>query len=230
MVLASLAALLLLIVMVLSLRWLNPVTSAFMLEARAGALFAGEYDYHTTYHWVDLESISDQAALAVIASEDQNFPYHAGFDFKSIRQAVRAREHGSKLRGASTLTQQVAKNLFLWPGHSFARKGLEALCTVLIEAFWPKERILEVYLNVAEFGRGTYGVEAAAERYFHTHASRLTRHQGALLAAVLPNPILRRVDAPSQSVLERRDWILHQMVNLGGTDYLDELTPESPAR
>ncbi len=152
--LGVLAALLLALTLVLALRWIDPPTSTFMLEARAQALAAHEAGYHTEYHWVDLEHISPQAAIAVIAAEDQQFPFHAGFDFKSIREAVRAHERGRKLRGASTISQQVAKNLFLWPGRSFARKGLEAMFTVLIETLWPKERILEVYLNIAEFGRG----------------------------------------------------------------------------
>ena len=110
---------------------------------------------------MDLEQISPHAAIAVIASEDQQFPFHAGFDFNSIREAVRANEHGKHLRGASTISQQVAKNLFLWTGHSFVRKGLEAWFTVLIETLWPKERILEMYLNIAQFGDGVYGVQAA---------------------------------------------------------------------
>ena len=135
---------------------------------------AQRHGYHTDYQWVSLEQISPHAAIAVVASEDQQFPFHAGFDFNSIREAVRASEHGKHLRGASTISQQVAKNLFLWNGRSFVRKGLEAYFTVLIEALWPKERILEVYLNIAQFGDGIYGVEAAAHRFFHKPAARLT--------------------------------------------------------
>src|SRR5262249_36670186 len=150
--------------------------------------------YRSDFEWVNLEEISPHAAVAVIASEDQQFPFHAGFDFNSIREAVRASEHGKRLRGASTISQQVAKNLFLWSGHSFVRKGLEAYFTVLIEAMWPKERILETYLNIAEFGRGVYGVEAAARRFYRKPASRLTSHDAALLAAVLPNPVRLRVE------------------------------------
>jgi monofunctional biosynthetic peptidoglycan transglycosylase len=161
----------------------------------------------------------------VIASEDQQFPFHAGFDFKSIREAVRAHEQGRKLRGASTITQQVAKNLFLWSGRSLVRKGLEALITVMIETLWPKERILEVYLNIVQFGRGIYGVEAAAQHFFHQHAARLTRAQSALLAVVLPNPLRLRVDAPSSYVLAQRDWTLKQMADLGGPAYLKEIEP-----
>src|SRR5882672_11148093 len=135
-----LLAVLLLLLTVLALRWLNPPTSAFMIESSLASLRAGEHDYATHYQWVDLEQISLQAAVAVIASEDQQFPFHAGFDFKSIRESVRASERGKRLRGASTISQQVAKNLFLWPG-GFVRKALEAYFTVLIEALWPKERI-----------------------------------------------------------------------------------------
>jgi monofunctional biosynthetic peptidoglycan transglycosylase len=222
---ALLGTLLLLAVLVLALRWINPPTSAFMLSARLQALQAGDHGYRTEYQWVSLEQISPQAAIAVIASEDQQFPFHAGFDFKSIREAVRAHEQGRKLRGASTITQQVAKNLFLWSGRSLVRKGLEALITVMIETLWPKERILEVYLNIVQFGRGIYGVEAAAQHFFHQHAARLTRAQSALLAVVLPNPLRLRVDAPSSYVLAQRDWTLKQMADLGGPAYLKEIEP-----
>lgn len=187
-----------------------------------------EPGYRTDYEWVDLEQISPHAAIAVVASEDQQFPFHAGFDIKSIRESVRASEHGRKLRGASTISQQVAKNLFLWNG-GFFRKALEAYFTVLIEAMWPKERILEVYLNVAQFGSGVYGVEAAAHRFYHKPAARLTSSEAALLAAVLPNPIRLRVDRPSGYVLSRRDWILGQMRDLGGAGYLKAIENENPA-
>lgn len=212
---------------VLLMRWVHPVTSAFMVEARIQALIERDGSYGTEFEWVNLEQISPQAAVAVIASEDQQFPFHAGFDFKSIREAVRASEHGKRLRGASTISQQVAKNLFLWSGHSFVRKGLEAYFTVLIEAMWPKERILETYLNIAQFGRGVYGVEAAARRFYRKPASRLTSHESALLAAVLPNPVRFRVEKPSHYVLSRRDWILGQMRGLGGPAYLQALENET---
>jgi monofunctional biosynthetic peptidoglycan transglycosylase len=211
---------------VICLRWFNPPTSAFMLTARVQAILDGDYHYHTEYHWVDLEAISPQAAIAVIASEDQQFPYHFGFDFNSIRAAVRSHEHGGKLRGASTITQQVTKNLFLWSGRSFVRKGMEATLTLAMETALPKERILELYLNLAEFGRGIYGVEAAAQHFFHKHAAGLTGEESALLAVVLPNPRQLRVDAPSRYVLTQRDWILKQMANLGGPAYLRGI--ESP--
>jgi len=211
---------------VLLLRWLRPLTSAFMLEARAAALRAGDTSYHTDFRWVSLEQISPNAAVAVIAAEDQQFPFHSGFDFDSIRQAVRTSERGGRLRGASTISQQVAKNLFLWNGRSFLRKGLEAYFTVLIETLWPKERILEMYLNVAQFGDGLYGVEAAAHRFWHKPARRLSSGEAALLAAVLPNPRLLHADRPSRYVLERREWILGQMRELGGAAYLHALETE----
>ena len=182
--------------------------------------------YSIEYRWVPLEQISPHAALAVIASEDQQFPFHYGFDFNSIREAVRAHERGGrKLRGASTISQQVAKNLFLWNGHSFVRKGLEALFTLMIETAWPKERILETYLNIAQFGRGIYGVEAAAHSYFHKDAAHLNSNEAALLAVVLPNPLLLHVEAPSRYVLAQRDWTLHQMANLGGPAYRNVIEP-----
>ena len=211
---------------VLLLRWLRPLTSAFMVEARVAAWQARQRDYHTDYRWVSLEQISPHAAIAVIASEDQQFPFHAGFDFDSIREAVRASEHGKRLRGASTISQQVAKNLFLWSGHSFVRKGLEAYFTVLIETLWPKERILEIYLNVAEFGDGVYGVQAAAERFWHKPAARPSASEAASLAAVLPNPQRLHAERPSRYLLARRDWILAQMRELGGPAYLRALESE----
>ncbi len=197
---------------VLALRWVDPPTSAFMLRAQQPV----------RYKWVDLEKISPHAAVAVIAAEDQQFPFHAGFDLKSIRDAVKENAKRRRPRGASTISQQVAKNLFLWNGASYVRKGLEAWFTVLIEACWPKERILEVYLNIAEFGPGVYGVEAASRKFFRKPAVSLTRYEAATLAAVLPNPRRLHADRPSRYVAERRDWILGQMRGLGGAGYLKQ--------
>jgi monofunctional glycosyltransferase len=211
---------------VLLLRWLHPTTSAVMVEARVAAWRGGVRGYRTEYTWASLEQISPHAAIAVIASEDQQFPFHAGFDFDSIRDAVRESERGKRLRGASTISQQVAKNLFLWSGHSFARKGLEAWFTVLIETLWPKERILEMYLNIAQFGDGVYGVQAAAGHFWHKSARSLSSRDAALLAAVLPNPHLLRVERPSRYVIARREWILGQMRELGGAQYLRALEHE----
>jgi monofunctional biosynthetic peptidoglycan transglycosylase len=232
--LVVLAATLASVAPVLLFRSWAPPTSAFMLEARYQAWRAQERGYRTQYFWVDRARISPYAGLAVIASEDQQFPYHAGFDLQSIESAVEAHERGKRLRGASTISQQVAKNLFLWNGRSLLRKALEAWFTVLLESFWPKERILEVYLNIAEFGHGIFGVEAAARTYFHKPAAHLTSDEAALLAAVLPNPRLLRVERPSRYVESRREWILGQMRELGGRDYLKALERESkgsaPAR
>jgi monofunctional glycosyltransferase len=226
--LAILTCVALSVVAVLILRWVDPPTSAFMLEARLNALSEGDRTYRTDYEWVSLENISPHAAIAVVASEDQQFPFHAGFDLKSIRESVRVSEKGKKkLRGASTISQQVAKNLFLWNGYSFLRKGLEAWLTVIMELTWPKERILEMYLNIAQFGKGIYGVEAASSRFFHKPAARLTSGEAATLAAVLPNPIKMHAERPSAYVAERRDQILGQMRALGGASYLQALEKES---
>ncbi len=221
---------------VVAMRWVDPWYSAFMLDAALDSSRRGQTNYHTDYRWVDLEQISPHAAVAVIAAEDQFFPFHTGFDLNSIREAVRHNEKQAKkrrprMRGASTITQQVAKNLFLWPGRSYVRKGLEAYFTLLIELSWPKERILEVYLNVAQFGEGIYGVEAAGQRFYRLPAARLGRYESATLAAVLPNPITFKVQAPSNYVMSRRDWILAQMHGLGGPRYLQELEhPTQPPR
>jgi len=216
---AILAALVLTALPVLLLRVAHPYTSAFMLRAHleSGAAHAAP----VRYEWVDYARISPQAALAVIASEDQQFPFHHGFDMGSIRAAEINNEEGGRLRGASTISQQLAKNLFLWPGRSYSRKALEAWFTLLLEMLLPKERILELYLNVVQFGSGIYGVEAAAREFFHSSAERLTPSEAALLAAVLPNPERLHAERPSRYVVERRDWILGQMRTLAGADYLN---------
>jgi monofunctional biosynthetic peptidoglycan transglycosylase len=205
---------------VVALRWIDPPVTAFMIQGRVAALFEAPPGYDFEYDWRDWDRISRYAALAVIASEDQTFPGHSGFDFKQIDKALADRERGRRVRGASTITQQVAKNLFLWPGQSWLRKGLEAGITVLIETFWSKRRILEVYLNVAEFGRGAYGVQAASQRFFRKDAARLTKAEAALLAAVLPAPSRFKADAPSRYLRQRQAWIQRQMTALGGTAYI----------
>jgi monofunctional biosynthetic peptidoglycan transglycosylase len=160
----------------------------------------------------------------MIAAEDQRFATHDGFDFEAIEKAREHNRRRRRMRGASTISQQVAKNLFLWPGRSWFRKGVEAGYTVLIEAFWPKRRVLEVYLNVAEFGNGVYGVGAASQHFFKKSPARLSRHESALLAAVLPNPKRFRVDKPSKYVQRRAWWIERQMIRLGPTA-LKSLSP-----
>jgi monofunctional glycosyltransferase len=208
---------------VTALRWINPPYTAFMAEAQAAAWAARDSNYVFRHNWVDLDRISPNLPLAVVASEDQKFPEHWGFDVEAIERAYALNQHSHKVRGASTISQQVAKNLFLWSGRSYFRKGLEAYFTVLIESLWPKRRILEVYLNVAEFGYGIYGAEAAAQRFFHKPASRLTRGDAAVLAAVLPSPERLSAAAPSRYVQQRREWILGQMQALGGPEMLDEI-------
>jgi monofunctional biosynthetic peptidoglycan transglycosylase len=208
---------------VLSLRWINPPFSAFMAEAQIAAWSARDAGFVFRRNWVDLDRISPNLPLAVVAAEDQKFPEHWGFDAEAIEKAYALNQHTHKVRGASTISQQVAKNLFLWSGRSYFRKGLEAYFTLLIEGVWPKRRILEVYLNIAEFGHGTYGAEAAAQRFFHKPASRLTRDDAAALAAVLPNPERYSASAPSRYVQQRREWILGQMQTLGGPEMLDEI-------
>jgi monofunctional glycosyltransferase len=208
---------------VLSLRWINPRYSSFMAQAQIAAWTGGDHTYEFRHTWVDLSRISPNLPLAVVASEDQKFPEHWGFDVEAIEKAYELNQHSHHVRGASTISQQVAKNLFLWSGRSYFRKALEAYFTLLIEGCWPKRRILEIYLNIAEFGLGTYGAEAAAERFFHKPAARLTRADAAVLAAVLPNPQHLNAAAPSRYVLQRREWILSQMQALGGPEMLDEI-------
>lgn len=208
---------------VLALRWIDPPYSAFMAERQIEAWVSRDRSYVFRRRWVDLTRISPNLPLAVVASEDQKFPEHWGFDVEAIEKAYQMNQHRHRVHGASTISQQVAKNLFLWSGRSYFRKALEAYFTVLIEGFWPKRRILEIYLNIAEFGDGTYGAEAAALRFFHEPASRLSRSDAVTLAAVLPNPEHYSAAAPGRYVLERRDWILDQMQALGGPEMLKEI-------
>jgi monofunctional glycosyltransferase len=209
--------------LVVMLRWIDPPYTAFMAQAQFAAWAKRDSSYTLRRHWVDLTHISPNLPLAVVASEDQKFPEHWGFDVEAIEKAYQLNQHSHHVHGASTISQQVAKNLFLWSGRSYFRKAMEAYFTVLIESCWPKRRILEIYLNIAEFGTGTYGAEAAAQRFFHRTAAKLTRSDAALLAAVLPNPQLLSAAAPSAYVLSRRDWILGQMQSLGGAEMLEEI-------
>jgi monofunctional biosynthetic peptidoglycan transglycosylase len=204
---------------VAAFRWLPVPVTSFMLQDRLGAAAARPAGYRFAHDWVPRREIAPHAALAVVAAEDQNFMLHGGFDLKAIDAAFREQQHGRRLRGASTLSQQVAKNLFLWPGRSWLRKGCEAWFTVLIEVLWPKRRILEVYLNSAEFGRGAWGIEAAAQRFFGKPAARLSRAESALLAAVLPSPNRLHAGRPSAYVRSRQDWVLRQMDQLAGSEH-----------
>ncbi|HYN77119.1 MAG TPA: monofunctional biosynthetic peptidoglycan transglycosylase [Lamprocystis sp. (in: g-proteobacteria)] len=206
-----------------ALRWVDPPTSSFMVRQALVAWRAGRQApayYHT---WVPWGRIPPVVPLAVIAGEDQRFADHHGFDAVEIRRALAGWQQGDGLRGASTITQQTAKNLFLWPERSWVRKGLEAWFAGLIEFLWPKQRILEVYLNIVQFSPSTYGVGAASERYFNRPVEALTQNEAALLAAVLPAPSVHRLDRPSARLQRRAQWIADQIQRLGGRRYLGRL-------
>jgi monofunctional biosynthetic peptidoglycan transglycosylase len=230
MILKALKRVALRIVLVLAVFWgggialfsILPVPfSAVMVERQLSAWFTGNFSYVAHSDWVSMDEISPWMGLAVIAAEDQKFPEHWGFDMGAIEKALAHNERNdNRIRGASTLSQQTAKNLFLWDGRSWVRKGLEAGLTLGIETVWSKKRILTVYLNIAEFGDGVFGVEAASQRYFHKPASKLTQSEAALLAAVLPNPIRFKASAPSGYVRSRQAWILRQMRQLGGEGFM----------
>ncbi len=164
--------------------------------------------------WVPMSEISRHAPQAVFAAEDQKFLTHKGFDFEAMEKAWVNNKKGKRIKGASTITQQTVKNVFLWPGRSYLRKGLEAYFTVLVELLWSKERIMEVYLNVIEMGDGIYGIEAAAQAYYNKPASKLNRNQAAMIAAVLPNPIRWTPAKPTGYIRGRQSWIMRQMNNL----------------
>ncbi len=171
------------------------------------------------HSWVSLDEISPNMVLAVIAAEDNKFMEHNGFDWKSIKKANKLNKSGKKLRGASTISQQTAKNIFLWPKRSWVRKGLEAYFTILIELFWSKERIMEVYLNVAEMGKGIYGAEAAAREYYKKPVSKITRYEAAMIATTLPAPSKRNPAKPSRYMVRYQGHILRNMNNLGKIEF-----------
>ncbi len=208
------------------MRWLPPPTSAFMLRAEFLAWREGRANFALRQQWVDLSEMSPVAGLAVIAAEDQTFVMHHGFNFDAITKAFRRNLHGGHIRGGSTITQQTAKNLFLCPKRSLLRKAVEAWLTVLLEVLWPKRRIMEVYLNVAQFGDGIYGIEAASRAFFGKSARHLGPAEAALLAATLPNPLKLRADRPTPYVFKRRDWILRQMRQLGEDHYPRDMRAE----
>ena len=209
--------------LVLVFRWMPLPTSGIQIQRQLEAS-AAEIIWEPKHRWVDWKNISATASLAVIASEDQRFLNHYGFDTEQIKKAIEASQNGKALRGASTISQQTAKNVFLWNGRSYIRKGLEAWFTVLIELLWPKHRILEVYLNSIEFGSGIFGVEAASQTFFGKSSQHINQYEAALLAAVLPNPHRMHVNRPSPYVLERRAWIVNQMRQLGGTAIIEQLS------
>ena len=211
------------VLQVLVLRVVDPPFSMFMAARQAQAWSAGDWDVRIAYDWRDLDAIAPSLPVALVAAEDQNFARHGGFDFDAIDRARRANARGGKVRGASTISQQLAKNLFLWSGRSWVRKGVEAWYTVLIELLWPKQRILEVYANVAEFGDGVYGAQAAARSFFGKDAVRLTRAESARLAAVLPNPKRYSARNPGPYVQRRTRAIERQARQIGGEAYLQAL-------
>lgn len=197
--------------------------SSYMAQQKISHLLQGDFRYQIQYDWVNLDQISPNIQLAVIAAEDQRFPDHFGFDFNAIQHAIKYNEKSKKgIRGASTISQQTAKNLILWHGQNWLRKGLEVPATMLLEIAWSKKRILEVYLNIAEFGYGIFGVEAASRYYFKKSAKNLTQNEAALLASVLPNPIIYKANKPSALVRKKQQWILRQMGSLG-LGYLNNL-------
>jgi monofunctional biosynthetic peptidoglycan transglycosylase len=218
----ALAFIVLSIALVLLFRFVPPPGSMVMVERKIQSWINSE-PIDIQRQWRSWDNLSSNAKLAVIAAEDQRFPQHRGFDLVELKRALKASLDGERLRGASTLSQQTAKNVFLWSGRSWARKGLEVWFTLLIEMLWSKQRILEVYLNVAEWDTGVFGLEAAAGHYFGASGSALTERQASLLAAILPSPRTRSASRPDAQVERRSQWILQQMHNLGGVRYLERL-------
>lgn len=196
------------LIYIIALKWINPPITLTQLSSWiSGDGLKRDY--------VDYEEMSYNIKLAVISSEDQLFPDHDGFDWKSIEKAMKYnKKKPGRIRGASTISQQVAKNVFLWQGRDWIRKGLEVYFTKMIEWIWGKRRILEMYLNVIEMGKGIYGIEAASKTYFNKPAKKLSRQQAAMIAACLPNPKKYTVKPPSSYVIVKSGWILRQMNNL----------------
>ncbi|UPW17669.1 monofunctional biosynthetic peptidoglycan transglycosylase [Agarivorans sp. TSD2052] len=205
-------------IMVLALRWIDPPIWAWRIHRSIDP--PSSYPQQINHDWRGIDEISPNMSLAVVAAEDQKFPVHWGIDFASIWQAVKDNQQGSRLRGASTITQQTAKNLWLWPSQSYWRKALEAGFSLMLELNLSKSRILEVYLNIAEYGPGIYGVEAASQHYFKHSSKRLSREQAASLAALLPSPYRYQLWPRSAYINQRILWISQQMRQLGG-NYLD---------
>ena len=208
------------IVVIFLLRWIDPTHSAFILHHNFGVLVNGKGQY-ASHPWTDWRQISPHIAVAVIAAEDQRFPDHFGIDFAELGKALES--DADCRRGASTITQQTAKNLFLWSGRSYVRKALEAALAVVMELLLPKQRILEIYLNIAQTGDSYFGVGIAAQHFFKKPTAKINRHEAARIAAVLPNPIKFSIANPSAYVLERQKWITQQAKQLGGPAILDSL-------
>ena len=210
------------VMQVLLLRFVDPPFSTVMVFRQMEALAQGDWKFRIRYQWRDLDQMARSVPISLVAAEDQRFPDHNGFDLQAIEKARKHNERGGRLRGASTISQQTAKNVFLWQGRSWLRKGLEVWYTVLIEALWPKQRIIEMYANVAEFGDGIYGVQAASRAYWGKDAARLSPAESARLAAVLPSPRRYNAAKPGPYVQRRAAWIQRQARQLGGADYVDD--------
>lgn len=212
---------------IIALCWVNPPITITQLTNWVEG-------YGLKRDYVNFDAMSPNIRLAVMASEDQLFPDHNGFDIKSIKKALNSNKKSKRIRGASTISQQVAKNVFLWQGRSWFRKGLEVYFTFMIELIWSKERILEMYLNISEMGTGIFGVEAAAQKYFKKPASKLTRTEAARIAACLPNPKKYKAEPASPYIARRTSWILIQMNNLEGDEdvakLLEILKPEKKSK
>ena len=213
--------------LVLVLRWVPPPGTALMIERKIESWGSGQ-SLELKRQWRPWNELPDHLKMAVIAAEDQKFAEHWGFDVGAIQAALAHNQSGGSLRGASTLSQQVAKNLFLWSGRSWPRKALEAWFTGLIELLWPKQRILEVYLNSVEWGDGVFGAEAAARHHFKVAAPYLSRQQASLLAAVLPNPRAWSASRPGPRIQRRANWIRQQSYQLGGSHYIRQLSRQAP--
>ena len=211
------------VLQVLVLRFVDPPVTTFMAIRQVDAWTSGDADFQLHYQWRDLDRIAASLPVAAIAAEDQNFARHRGFDLDAIERARAHNAQGRAVRGASTISQQTAKNLFLWGGRSWLRKGMEAWYTLLIEGLWPKTRIIEVYVNVAEFGDGIYGAQAGARRHFGKDAAQLTGTESARLAAVLPNPRSYSASRPGPYVQRRTRWIERNARQIGGNAYLESL-------
>jgi len=217
-------ALLLFLLLLLVFRWVPIPTSAFIYQQNALAKKSPKIYEPARYTWVSLDKISPNLAMAVIAAEDQRFAKHWGVDTVEIKQALAdSRKQGKTPRGASTITQQVAKNLFLWNDRSYSRKFLELALTLALELVWSKERILEVYLNIAQFGDAIFGAQEASQRLFDKQPSELTIEEAAILAAILPKPAISNVNDPRPLMLKKQQWIIKQVKQLGGINYLKKL-------
>ncbi|MBS1651911.1 MAG: monofunctional biosynthetic peptidoglycan transglycosylase [Bacteroidetes bacterium] len=195
---------------VILFKWV-PVPATPLMIIRCIQQKADGKEMKMKHNWRNLKAISPKLQLAVVCSEDQNYINHFGFDFKAIEKAIESNKAGKTIRGASTISQQTAKNVFLWPGRSYIRKAFEVWFTFLIELFWSKERIMEVYLNSIEMGNGVYGAEAASQYWFNKPCHKLTKDESAAIAAILPNPLKYIINPPSNYIQKRKIWIKQQM-------------------